>query len=96
MMLMYQLKLFHWFELGWEKDSYGYHADDGHSFCASAAGEAYGPTFTTGDIIGCGLNLIDKTCFYTKNGVNLGIAFRDLIVSELSKKKLICVFNSFQ
>ncbi|XP_066923576.1 ran-binding protein 9-like [Clytia hemisphaerica] len=64
---------------GWEKDSYGYHADDGHSFCASAAGEAYGPTFTTGDIIGCGLNLINKTCFYTKNGVNLGIAFKDLI-----------------
>ncbi|KXJ22092.1 ran-binding protein 9 [Exaiptasia diaphana] len=63
---------------GWEKNSYGFHGDDGHSFCSSGTGKPYGPTFTTGDIIGCGLNLIDNTCFYTKNGVNLGIAFRDL------------------
>ncbi|XP_078365279.1 ran-binding protein 9-like isoform X1 [Oculina patagonica] len=63
---------------GWEKNSYGYHGDDGHSFCSSGTGKPYGPTFTTGDVIGCGVNLIDNTCFYTKNGVNLGIAFTDL------------------
>lgn len=57
---------------GWEKNSYGYHGDDGHSFCSSGTGKPYGPTFTTGDVIGCGVNLIDNTCFYTKNGVNLG------------------------
>jgi hypothetical protein len=37
-----------------------------------------GPTFTTSDVIGCGVNLVDNTCFYTKNGHHLGIAFRDL------------------
>ena len=58
--------------IGWEKNSYGYHGDDGHSFCSSGTGKPYGPTFTTGDVIGCGINLIDNTCFYTKNGVNLG------------------------
>ena len=63
---------------GWDKNSYGYHGDDGHSFCCSGTGQNYGPTFTTGDIIGCCLNLIENTCFYTKNGYNLGIAFRDL------------------
>lgn len=63
---------------GWDKNSYGYHGDDGHSFCCSGTGQNYGPTFTTGDVIGCCLNLIDNTCFYTKNGFNLGIAFRDL------------------
>lgn len=63
---------------GWDKYSYGYHGDDGHSFCCSGTGQNYGPTFTTGDVIGCCLNLIDNTCFYTKNGYNLGIAFRDL------------------
>jgi hypothetical protein len=67
--------------VGWDKHSYGYHGDDGHSFCSSGTGQPYGPTFTTGDVIGCGVNLIDNTCFYTKNGHNLGIAFTDLPVS---------------
>ncbi|KAK2708393.1 ran-binding protein 9-like [Artemia franciscana] len=63
---------------GWDKYSYGYHGDDGHSFCSSGNGKTYGPTFTTDDVIGCAVNLMDGTCYYTKNGVNLGIAFTDL------------------
>ncbi|RIB28880.1 concanavalin A-like lectin/glucanase domain-containing protein [Gigaspora rosea] len=51
----------------------GYHGDDGNSFC-SGSGEPYGPTYTVGDIIGCYLNFLKKIIFYTKNGVNLGIA----------------------
>ncbi|XP_037824765.1 ran-binding protein 9 isoform X2 [Lucilia sericata] len=63
---------------GWDKQSYGYHGDDGNSFSSSGHGQSYGPTFTTGDIIGCCVNFVDNTCFYTKNGIDLGIAFRDL------------------
>ena len=64
---------------GWDKQSYGYHGDDGHSFCSSGTGQAYEPTFTTNDVIGCGLNLSDGSCFYTKNGIHLGIAFQGLL-----------------
>ncbi|KAH8401086.1 hypothetical protein KR009_003007, partial [Drosophila setifemur] len=69
--------------VGWDKQSYGYHGDDGNSFSSSGNGQTYGPTFTTGDVIGCCVNFVNNTCFYTKNGVDLGIAFRDLPVSIL-------------
>ncbi|CAG8434065.1 5277_t:CDS:2 [Diversispora eburnea] len=50
---------------------------DGLTFF-SGFSKPYGPKFTTGDTIGCCLNLRDGTAFYTKNGQHLGIAFRDL------------------
>jgi hypothetical protein len=63
---------------GWEKDSYGYHGDDGHAFSCSGVGKTYGPTFTTGNIIGCGINFLDQTVFYTKDGNMVGTAFTDV------------------
>jgi len=60
---------------GWDSNSFGYHGDDGNVFTDSGAGDKYGPTFTSGDVIGCCLNLTDRTIFFTKNGENLGIAF---------------------
>jgi hypothetical protein len=60
---------------GWEEDSWGYHGDDGHSFCCQGTGREYGPTFTTDDTIGCAINFSSGECFYTKNGVHLGVAF---------------------
>ena len=63
---------------GWDKHSYGYHGDDGQIFSSSGSGCVYGPTFTTNDVIGCAYNLVDNTCFYTKNGFSLGIAFKDI------------------
>ena len=58
--------------------SYGYHADDGNVYNQSGTGISYGPTFTTGDVVGCCVNFIENNAFFTKNGTPLGGAFRDL------------------
>ncbi|KAK9455338.1 concanavalin A-like lectin/glucanase domain-containing protein [Dipodascopsis uninucleata] len=63
---------------GWVQDSWGYHGDDGNSFACQNSGKPYGPQFSTGDIIGCGINFRNGTSFFTKNGISLGIAFKDL------------------
>lgn len=68
---------------GWAKESYGYHADDGHTFNGDGKGHQYGPTFSTNDIIGCGYNLVEGKCFFTKNGLNLGVAFDDIPTNKL-------------
>ncbi|KAL8950276.1 MAG: hypothetical protein Q9222_003680 [Ikaeria aurantiellina] len=63
---------------GWEPDSWGWHGDDGNTFCCQQIGKGYGPTYTTGDVIGCGINFLTGCAFFTKNGVFQGTAFRDL------------------
>ena len=60
---------------GWEKDSLGYHGDDGNIFKDSGIGIPYGPKFATGDSIGLCWNLVKKIIFFTKNGASLKNAF---------------------
>ncbi|KAI8997559.1 hypothetical protein BDB01DRAFT_771549 [Pilobolus umbonatus] len=67
---------------GWDVGSWGYHGDDGHSFAGSGTGQNYGPCFSTGDIIGCGVNFGEHSAFYTKNGKYLGVAFSKIDLSQ--------------
>ncbi|KAK2594086.1 hypothetical protein QQS21_008189 [Conoideocrella luteorostrata] len=64
--------------IGWEPESWGYHGDDGRCFTGQNIGRLFGPTFSMGDIIGCGVNFRDHTAFFTKNGVKIGVAFHDV------------------
>lgn len=67
--------------LGCEKHSYGYHGQNGQLF-QHGHGNQFGPTFTSPDIIGCGVNFSNNTAFFTKNGVSLGV-FQGIDTSEL-------------
>ena len=80
---------------GWDKGSYGYHGDDGNSFCSSGSGVAYGPTFTTGDYVGCCVNFIENSCFYTCNGCNIGKLF-SFLPSKKNKRSLFILGISFK
>lgn len=63
---------------GWESSSWGYHGDDGKMFFGEQSGRTYGPTFGHNDVVGCGINFNTGQAFFTLNGQDLGICFRDL------------------
>ena len=70
---------------GWDFDTYGFHGDDGKVFGEPNyhQGQNYGPTFTTNDVVGCGVNFENQTCFFTKNGICLGVAFSNMPMTDL-------------
>ncbi|KAK9049931.1 hypothetical protein SSX86_007556 [Deinandra increscens subsp. villosa] len=63
---------------GWEANSYGYHGDDGLLYRGQGKGEAFGPTYTTGDTVGGGINYASNKLFFTKNGQVVGTVDKDV------------------
>lgn len=57
---------------GWYPGSWGYHGDDGNFFDQKEDGQKYGPTYGAGDVVGCGVDFVDRSAFFTKNGQHLG------------------------
>jgi hypothetical protein len=58
---------------GCERHSYGYHGDDGRLYIDGGRGDAYGPRFRRGDVIGCGVQLERNALFFTRNGALLSV-----------------------
>ena len=58
---------------GWYDGSWGYHGDDGHLM---DEGDHYltapYPTYSTNDVVGCGIDFESRSVYFTKNGVRLG------------------------
>ncbi|KAJ0972122.1 hypothetical protein J5N97_020081 [Dioscorea zingiberensis] len=65
---------------GWESGSCGYHGDDGHLYTGRGIGKPFGPTFSTGDTIGAGINYASQEFFFTKNGKLVGNVRMDIKV----------------
>ncbi|KAJ4702617.1 SPla/RYanodine receptor (SPRY) domain-containing protein [Melia azedarach] len=63
---------------GWEANSCGYHGDDGLLYHGAGKGEAFGPTFTSNDTVGGGINYASEEFFFTKNGAVVGAVHKDI------------------
>ncbi|WWC57747.1 uncharacterized protein I303_100281 [Kwoniella dejecticola CBS 10117] len=61
--------------VGWDKGSWGWHGDDGRSFEGQGRGERFSETWTTGDVVGCGIDFTTGRAFFTKNGKMMGHRF---------------------
>jgi len=61
------------YQPGWTPHGIGYHGDDGRIHHHGSS-DSYGPTFGTGDVVGCGFHLPSKSVFFTKNGFFIGTA----------------------
>ena len=63
---------------GWNRNSVGYHADDGKLYHENGMGIAFGPTCTKGDRMGCGVDFNSEdgsgylNVFFTKNDKHVG------------------------
>ena len=61
---------------GWDDNSWGYHGDDGHAF---EEGDRLlvteNPKYGTGDTVGCGVDFVTRTVWFTCNGRRLETVF---------------------
>ncbi|XP_073036563.1 ran-binding protein M homolog [Primulina eburnea] len=62
---------------GWEPDSCGYYGLNGMIYRGWGKGEAFGPTISIGDTVGCGVNHGTNQFFFTKNGVMIGSVLKN-------------------
>lgn len=56
--------------VGWDTESLGYHGDDGLLFRGnSGQGDPFGPKWGQDDVVGCGIDFVDRRAFFVKNGI---------------------------
>ena len=56
--------------VGWEAESLGYHGDDGLLFKGNSGhGDEFGPEWSQGDVVGCGIDFVEQRAFFVKNGI---------------------------
>lgn len=60
---------------GSENNSFGYQSDGCVYHGSPTLSTKFGPRFNENDIIGCGVDFLSQSLFFTRNGIFLGKAF---------------------
>uniref|UniRef100_K3W6V9 F-box domain-containing protein n=1 Tax=Globisporangium ultimum (strain ATCC 200006 / CBS 805.95 / DAOM BR144) TaxID=431595 RepID=K3W6V9_GLOUD len=67
---------------GWDRQSFGYHGDDGRFYHNTGYGQHFGPSFDIGDTVGCGVwrdtQTSHSSVFFTNNGDLIPTGDRDI------------------
>lgn len=64
---------------GWDRQSFGYHGDDGGIFHSSGTMvKQFGSKFGAGDTVGCGIDYVNQGIFFTLNGRFLGYGWKGI------------------
>ncbi|KAF5398111.1 hypothetical protein PHET_08236 [Paragonimus heterotremus] len=64
---------------GYEHSSFGYHNDGSVYHGSSSSGLKFGPRIVENDTVGCGIDFMSRSLFFTRNGIFLGKAFEGKI-----------------
>lgn len=76
---------------GWDYNSFGYHGDDGCIYWGSGEAQSWGPSFSAGDTVGCGLDCGLRAVWYTLNGRFLGVAHEGCAVRRAHYRPIVGV-----
>ncbi|CAH8638455.1 unnamed protein product [Heterobilharzia americana] len=81
---------------GSENNSFGYQMDGCVYHGSPTSSTKFGPRFSENDIIGCGVDFLSQSLFFTRNGIFLGKAFEGKVPvsSFLYSCKRFCTLHA--
>lgn len=77
--------------LGWDSGSWGFHGDNGSVYHSSGHGVSYAKPYSSGSIVGCGVDFRDRSIFFTVDGEFKGKLHRSFCHGRLLILIVFCL-----